>query len=318
MTRKHLARVLRATLVIFTAVVASGGMATASPVFEYSGKYEVSEVKVLAEGEWQWAKKKAPGEFVFEFTPSWPQPMTVYVTWRSILDSHPNNPNLCQTMPSALDNIVLTRNGQNMPGHPTRVSDSTFTYAFANVPRPQASVVNASCKVVSSDWTKSWSSSGSATISFRPQDLLHDWNPGIAKPVLPGLASINEFLKPTDGETLPHGQPVAVQVKGKFGSPYSCPKKLQVELERAIKVQTGVVGEIALPDNQPYITWKPVTKLWVDVNWSRTGPSNYRGSFQMPSNLFSEGGLYHVHVVGAPAQWRTFKVKLPMMFRKVP
>lgn len=312
MTRKYLAKALRSALVILATVLAPGvGKAL---------NYEVTSVKLLADGKWQSAKKTAPGKFLFEFAPSWPQPMTVYVTWdvppSSTNPNYVGGPKPCRNMSTDLPYVAISRNGQTMPGHPKANSKDSFSYAFTNVTRFPPSDVKALC--IKFDQGVQHTLAGYATISFRPQDPLHDFNPGIAKPVLPSLASIDEFLKPIEGETLPHGQPVAVQVKGKFVSPYSRPKKLQVELERAINVQTGVVGEIALPGNQPYITWKPVTKLWVDVNWSPTGAYNYRGSLQMPSNLFSEGGLYHVHVVGAPAQWRTFKVKLPMMFRKVP
>lgn len=311
MTRKHLGKALRSALVILATVLApSAGKAL---------NYEVTSVKLLADGKWQLAKKTAPGQFLFEFAPSWPQPMTVHVTWNV---PKPVNPNYkgkmpCCDMSHHLPNIAITRNGQTMPGHAKAISEFHFSYGFANVTRSPASEVKASCTMDDRNRQRH-TFVGSATISFRPQDPLHDWNPGIAKPVLPGLASIDEILKPTEGETLPHGQPVAVQVKGKFGNPYSRPKKLQVELERAISVQTGVVGEIALPGNQPYITWKPVTKVWVDVNWAPAGLANtYRGSLQMPSNLFSEGGLYHVHIVGAPAQWRIFKIKTPKAFRKV-
>jgi hypothetical protein len=39
----------------------------------------------------------------------------------------------------------------------------------------------------------------------------------------------------------------------------------------------------------------------------------------MPSNFFAEPGLYHVHIVGSPSQWRIFKIKAPpLQMRKVP
>jgi hypothetical protein len=308
MTRKHLARALRSALVILAAVLApSAGKALS---------YEVTSVKLLADGKWQSAKKQAPGQFLFEFAPSWPQPMTVYVTWEV---PKPTNPKYLGKMPCCnmshhLPNIVITRNGQTMPGHAKSNSEFHFSYAFANVPRTPASQVKASCTMDDRNRQR-YTFVGSATISFRPQDPLHDWNPGIAKPVFPALASI-AIQKPSEGETLSHGQPVAVLVTGKFPSTFSRPKKLRLELERAIKIQTGYVGDIALPGNQPYITWKAVTTLWADVNWTGI-PANSQGTLQMPSNFFAEPGLYHVHIVGSPSQWRIFKIKAPIAFRRV-
>lgn len=307
MTRKHPAKALRSALLILATTLAS----SASKALDY----EVTSVKLLADGTWQSATKQAPGQFLFEFAPSWPQPMTVYVTWNVPKPTNPKYPGKmpCCDMSHHLPNIVITRNGQTMPGHAKADSEFFFTYGFANVPRFPASEVKASCTM--QDSIRRWTFIGKATISFRPQDPLHDWNPGIAKPVNPAVASI-EIQKPSEGEALSHGQPVAVLVKGKFSSTFSRPKKLRLELERAIKIQTGYVGDIALPGNQPYITWKAVTTLWADVNWTGS-PADSQGSLQLPSNFFAEPGLYHVHVVGSPSQWRIFKIKTPIAFRRV-
>jgi hypothetical protein len=317
MPRNRLSNALR-TVLLTLAVALAPSHSKATQI--YNGKYEVIDVKVLADGKWQSAEKTAPGQFLFEYAPSWPQPMTLYVTWDvPPFSTNPNyigGPKPCHRM-SDVPHVVITRNGEKVPGH-AKAAEKSFTYAFANVSRSPASDVRAECIMYSKDRRERHTLTGEATISFRPRDPLHDWDPGLAKPSLK-----YEIQEPNEGESLP--TPIQVVVKTKLPQTqpptppsFFLPKKLGFEVEKAIDVQTGVSGDIALPDNKPYITWKAVNTVWLDVEWTPAISGFFQTGPQLPGNLFSGPGLYQVRVrLGSTySPWRSFNVKVPK-YRKV-
>lgn len=325
MALKKLRRALRLALAISAIALASGGVATAS------GKYTVTSIEVLAGGKWRAAKKlAAPEQFLMEYTTGWAQPFSVKVSWSALPPGGGMVPPslgvgpIPKVAPCSVPfvqpaSIVVKRNGQAQPGHPSGLGSpaTAFDYVFPNVPRTATQSFKASCEVTKGDTT--FSASGGATLRFQENQMVGGWNPG-----LPSITGKLEIGRPSESESVPRTQPLKVVVNAKSGS--ALPAKLRVEVEMAVNTQTGVVGDIALPGNKPYITWKPLKNLWLNTSWVEQQVGGFQCQLQLPGYLGQartpehEPGTYHLRVLlpnGTSAPWRSFQVMPPPAFRVV-
>lgn len=276
--------------------------------------YRVTKVRVFAEGQWHEAKKKTDKEFLVEYKPSWPQTLKIEVTWYPLVDPNPGpwSP-ICD---DSLDKINIKLNGQPMPGHPSGLQlSSNFMYVFQKVPRSAPAKIYAGCYWKQAD-NLIQTGGGGATINFRPADPLAGWNPG-----LPVTAASFEITKPLEGSALQTTEAMKVSVQSKLSYVAEHPVKLGLEIEKAMDVQTGVVGDVALPGNKPYATqWKLLKKFWYDADWGHTYQGQKIDTFQLTGSLSEnhvrgiqhQPGLYRIRVLlpsGPPTQWRTFWVR---------
>jgi hypothetical protein len=297
-------------LLMLTAVLALIGP---DPVRAVSVDYRVQKVRVFADGQWQDAKKKTDKEFLVEYKPSWPKALKIEVTWYPFFDHTYFRSPICD---DSLDKIHIKLNGQPMPGHPSGLQlSSNFMYVFQNVPRSAPAKIFAGCY-----WKQAenliHTGGGGATINFRPADPLAGWNPG-----LPVTAADFEIYRPREGSALQTTEPMEISVISKLSYVAEQPVKLGFEIEKAMDVQTGVVGDVALPGNKPYATqWKLLKKFWRDASWSGNPQGNKVDAFRLTGSLSEnhvrgiqhQPGLYRIRVLlpsGPPTQWRTFWVR---------
>lgn len=313
MISNRVAKALVAVLSLLLCLPALGG------AFVPQGKYVLSRVRVSAEGKWHYATKKTTGEFVVWVKPNWPATLPLETTW-TVVPWPGGLPNKCNELsPETLQEITLSLSDKPQPGHPKKDYGS-FVYVFQNFPRGPETQVHARCQRYVSP--ENYIAQGVGKIRFEAFDPLADWDPGLPPP------GIVEISKPSEGEAIPSTEPLSVYVKSK--TPYPYPNKLGLEIEAATQVQTGVVGDLALPKDKPYVTqWTAVRTIWVDVSWQGP-PYNYATILQVPGYLTTskteryghhQAGYYHLRVLTQsqpPSQWRNFQVKGPIVFKKLP
>jgi hypothetical protein len=284
---------------------------------DISVDYKVTKVRVFADGQWHDAKKKTDKEFLVEYKPSWPKALKIEVTWDSFFHYDPNS--MSPYCADSLDKIHIKLNGQTVPGHPSSAQVGKtypdFFFVFQSVPRSAPAQVVASCHVVQAT-NLIHTGGGGATINFRPADPLAGWNPG-----LPVTAADFEIYRPREGSVLQTTEPMEISVISKLSYVAEQPVKLGFEIEKAMDVQTGVVGDVALPGNKPYATqWKLLKKFWRDASWSGNPQGNKVNAFRLTGSLSEnpvrgiqhQPGLYRIRVLlpsGPPTQWRTFWVR---------